>query len=186
MCTEVTIRSVKRRRSRSRWWCRPAPTLTATLPVWVAWVALWPLTAPTIVIRGIVDEHPGNTPAKASSPETRATGGELNQLLFNMFMLATPGIVVLAWYTIWAFHLPPHGPAGRWVAFALAYLFGVQQSFTTYFVALSFAMDGSDEVREPVTRPVRFLLLNAIGVASMTVFVSAPLIVGLVIAGLLT
>jgi len=67
------------------------------------------------------------------------------------------GTAVAAWYVIWAIHLPPHGSAGRWIALLLAGVFGIQNLITLYFVILSFAMDGSNQAREPVARPIRYL-----------------------------
>ena len=113
------------------------------------------------------------------------TGGDLNQLLIYALCLAMPAVAVAAWYIIWAVHLPPHGPAGRWVALAVAGAFGAQNMITLYLLTISFAMDGSGQASQPVARPIRYLLRN--GVAVLTVFcvVNAPLTLCVAVAGTL-
>jgi hypothetical protein len=85
------------------------------------------------------------------------TGGQLNQRVINTAWLAIPAITIAAWLIIWATHVPPHGSAGRWVALALAAAFGAENVVVLFFLSLSFAMDGSNEARLPVARPLRYV-----------------------------
>ena len=88
----------------------------------------------------------------------RSTGGDLNQWVLFTAWLAIPAITIAAWLIIWATHVPPHGPAGRWVALALAAAFGAENAVVLFFLSLGFAMDGSNEARLPVARPLRYVL----------------------------
>jgi len=116
----------------------------------------------------------------------RPTGGELNKWLYGLACLAILAIDVAAWYAIWAGHLPPHGPAGRWVAIGLTALFVAQNIIPAYVLPLGFAMDGSNEARQPVAHPIRYLAPRALPVLMGVLMFNAPLALILAVVGLVT
>jgi hypothetical protein len=148
-------------------------------------VALSPVLAPFWVV-GAARNASRERARTGARGRSRRTGGDLNQRLIYAVGLAIPAIAVAAWYAIWASDLPPHGPAGRWIALGLAALFGAQNMIVLFLFTLGFAMDGSNEARNPVAHPIRYLIPRAAPVLLVMLVVNAPLALILLVVGLLT
>jgi len=63
-------------------------------------------------------------------------------------------------------------------------MFGGQNMIVLYLFTLSFAMDGSNEARNPVAHPIRYLLPRAVPVLLMMLIGNAPLALILLVIGL--
>jgi hypothetical protein len=145
-------------------------------------IILLPVIVPLAVLWSIAVSYKQRHRA---GPGRRQTGSDLNVWIAYAVGLAIPGTAVAAWYILWAFEVPPQGPSGRWIALLLAGLFGIQNLFTFWLVSLSIAMDGSNEAREPVAQPMRYLFRNGTAFFALYCVVNAPLTVFVAVVGVL-
>ena len=143
-----------------------------------------PRVATTTTIRSMT--APGNKRGPARRPN-QVTGNDVRQWLIYGTTPAIPGIALLADHAMWAFSIPQHFPAGRWLAVAVACLYAVQSLIALDLLVIGFALDGVGTARQqPLRRPAWFFVEQAAIVISLLCVVNAPLTLCLVIAFLLT
>jgi hypothetical protein len=110
------------------------------------------------------------------------THSRINTLTFLIAVfVATPGIAFLAWLAIWAVDLPPHGPAGRWVALLLAAVFFGASACGLYLIGMSLAMSGVEGAEAPA-HPILYICKTIYGVAAIFTVVNLPFTLCLLIA----